>query len=312
MSALLRQINTFLAIILLAIPARATDLTSATDKVINPTCAASGTRCVVGPYDEVYGADYKLAVDDSGNAVAIWTTSSYPYRPPYTSFYNASTGSWSAPVAFTGDGAISPRIGSDAVGNAVAVWVSIDSYGNEALKSAHYTAASRSWTAPVTVRLFVPGTFSAIGELAVSRNGDAVLAIDYSRGGGNLIRYDYATKTWADFPGSGGGGLQKVAIDPQGNVVLGRITSGFDDSSVVRVSYYEAAAGTWRHQEYDMQMDNGITSVGTSGISVSIDRFGHAMAMWQKPLRQFARMARPARYGRRAPPATLLASGHGC
>jgi hypothetical protein len=121
-------------------------------------------------------ADPAVAVSPLGNAVAVWGIwrAGSPKGTALQASSRLAGGSWAPPVSLTAPaaGAGQPKVGMDAVGNAVAVWLESTSSGS-VVKSANLPIAG-SWSKPV--RLSPAGTTAAEPALAVNSLGQAIAA----------------------------------------------------------------------------------------------------------------------------------------
>ena len=120
-----------------------------------------------------------LAVDASGDAVAVWFETNYGV---VANRFTSSTASWSSPVVVqarsTGVVAGSiPSVGVDAKGNAVAAWVQhIGSLPRPHLFAAHLGSAGNMWTAPIDLLADPDATpYTSETQLSVNEKGEAML-----------------------------------------------------------------------------------------------------------------------------------------
>ncbi len=120
----------------------------------------------------VVGAEPQVAVAANGNAVAVWRDATLATGDIFSS--SLASGVWSlAPLNVSssiGTG-ISPRIGVDAVGNAVATWHDLTPLA-EHLYAATLPFGAGAWAAPVDVS-GAPAT-APVSKIAVNASGIAV------------------------------------------------------------------------------------------------------------------------------------------
>ena len=126
----------------------------------------------VGSGDAAYP---KVAVDTSGNAIAVWYqddgTGSYRI---WANRYDTALGTWgTAGVIQSGSGdAESPRVAVDTNGNAVAVWYQDDGTVNYNIWANRFDAASGTWGTAVLIQ---KGTGdAAYPSVAVNPDGNGV------------------------------------------------------------------------------------------------------------------------------------------
>ena len=167
----------------------------------------------------------QVAMDPSGNAIAVWYHWGTPISSVWSNYYEAGVG-WSPPslVEFddTGD-AFEPQVGMDASGNALAIWVYFDGVG--------YSLASNTfvpgtgWGTPVSVESDSTGDV-VTPHVAVNPAGNAVAVWTWD----NRLWYDvwgnsydpgtgWGTETLLEADDQGDAFDAEVAIDPSGNAV---------------------------------------------------------------------------------------------
>ena len=149
-------------------------------------------------------ADPAIAVSPLGNAVAVWDI--WQAKTPKGTALQASSrmagGSWTPAVSLTAPvaGARQPKVGMDALGNAVAIWLESTSAGS-AIRSAKLPVGG-SWSTPV--RLSPAGTTAAAPALAVNSLGQAIVCRVYAEEPYNKSRCQACT-SW--------GGLSRLPQD---------------------------------------------------------------------------------------------------
>lgn len=250
-------------------PASAQNVTQGKDVVLNPFCTGA---CTSG--------DYQLATDRAGNALAIWTKENGRLL---TARLDAATGRWTLPESLGNQTGHDPRIGFDRIGNAVAAWIV---HGNEDCQkiiwSSRYLGAQKSWTRPELVRSFqcYEGAYAPV--LAVSGNGDAFLAVIQRNEAGTIFRFDSATTTWQMYQYTGGGQEHAIAADDSGNAIYtARLVAYVDFIYAIR---FDASTGQWSdYERFDEFIEDGSGfSQFLTEPSLTMDRYGNAMVMWQK------------------------------
>ncbi len=160
--------------------------------------------------------DPRVAIDASGNAIAVWLRAGRVYANHFS-----SASGWGSPlqVGLDADAGASPRIGIDADGNATVVW-----FQSGGLYATHYSA-ELGWQDPLLIEtLAVPLTGAP--ELAVSADGDAVVVwIGLERGAKNLYANVYAPSSGWQEPqrleqGAGPVFSAQLAMDPNGEAIV--------------------------------------------------------------------------------------------
>jgi hypothetical protein len=176
----------------------------------------------------------QVAVNDRGDAVAVWGLSDSTSAIIRAATRDAASTSWQSPqnISLAGQTAREPQVAVDSQGNATAVWLRSNG-GIVVVQAARRAAATGLWEAPVDLS----GDRNARGlQLAVNGRGDAIAAWTRDNGA-DLGMYTIvqarvrpaATATWTaaqdvadqdpmfnDQPA--------LAIDGQGNGVLAWIT----------------------------------------------------------------------------------------
>lgn len=114
----------------------------------------------------------EVAIDSSGNAVAVWMGSdgtNYLIRSSVL-----TSGNWSAVVniSVAGGDATNPEISVDSSGNAVALWTRLDG-SNFILQSSTLTFGGTAWTIPVDLSGI--GQDAVYARVAVDPSGNAIV-----------------------------------------------------------------------------------------------------------------------------------------
>jgi hypothetical protein len=171
----------------------------------------------------------RVAVNASGNAVAVWTESRGSVGSIVSARYSSASGTWTAPVPIESNtqSADRPEVAIDVNGNAQAVWTQkIDASETHASGyTARFDAAAGSWGAPL---LFEQSTESAFAPLVgLDDTGRALIAWEQNAASGifaipiHAVHYTPAAGfgTQMDFAGNGvalavnGGGTGLLAAD---------------------------------------------------------------------------------------------------
>lgn len=106
--------------------------------------------------EEIPGAAHpQLAIDDAGDAIAVWDRGSAIDAVTQAAFMTAG-GSWQAPVDVSpeGDSAFEPQVAFDAQGDALVLWSHFDSYSKgtyEYNAQSAFRPTDGAWQAPVNV-----------------------------------------------------------------------------------------------------------------------------------------------------------------
>lgn len=190
----------------------------------------------------------RLAVDGSGNAVAVWKRYDGNVDIVQSSRLLAGGVSWSTPVNVSPDGiqAATPQVAVDGEGNAVSVW---RSYGVDGtiIQSSRSTDGGASWSTPVQLSVY-PGS-SDNPQVAVDGEGNVAAVWQQSNGSNGIIRFSRSTDggvSWTvptDLSEPGQSAITpEVAVDESGNAVaLWRRSDG--DNDIIQASRSSAISG---------------------------------------------------------------------
>ena len=120
-------------------------------------------------------SDVRVAIDEQGNAMVMWESDGGDGRLRATR-YSAADGQWDPlPTVLSDRGGSFARLEMDGAGDATAVW-----QGAGEILARRYNGQSRQWNARSMV-LSKHGGKAALPELAVNRDGDAVVVWSVAR-----------------------------------------------------------------------------------------------------------------------------------
>lgn len=220
----------------------------------DPTPVTISTSSVAASQQEV-------AMDPSGNTVAVWVENGFVVSKslPYQ-------GSWSPSVTtLSGAGASSPQVVVDSLGNATAVWV------EAGLIKTSSKPFGGSWAGvPVTLS----GALASQGSLTVDGSGN-IVAI-WTEGGVVKSSTKLFGGSWQVTPDTLSGassGMPQVATNS-----LGEVFAVWQESVASVETVYvtmKTMGGSW----------GGLQSISTPGVSsgcpqIAVDSSGNAMAVW--------------------------------
>ncbi len=241
----------------------------------------------------------KVAVDDAGDAVVVWTQKIGAQFSIGMVTRAAGSATFAAPTTLpVFNNSLQPEVATDPAGDAVVVWRSF--IGSASRIEAISRSAGGSFGAPEPV--------SALGSaeepaVAVGAGGDAAIAWHESGGGQFFVAAATRSHTLTSFrqpvrvsPASGVNA--QVAVDPAGNAVV-----------VWRTIPFTVEAAT--HSAADNAVSN-FTAVGllsppgrfATAPRVAFDSAGDAVALWQSGDDDLEANRRPAG-GTFGPPAPL-------
>ncbi len=156
-------------------------------------------------------AGQQVAIDEHGEAVAVWSRTNGTHNFVEASVGRASSSAWQRPVTVSGPGGNveeAPAIGVNGQGAAVASWERLNG-GSEVIEAASGLAASGSWQLPV--QLSESGQEAGDAQVALDSQGNAAAA---------WRRFDGKTSYIAEAAGLDAAGprLNALAIPPLGAV----------------------------------------------------------------------------------------------
>jgi hypothetical protein len=194
----------------------------------NATTGLWGTAMLIETDDSGNAYNFQVAMDASGNAVAVWSQKSGAWYNVYSNRYTAATGLWGTATLIetenSGD-ALGAQVAMDASGNAVAVWYQRDGT-RENIWSNNYTAATGLWGTAVLIEDNNTGA-AYYPQIAMDASGNAVAVWRQSDGIRDNIwsnRYTAATGLWGtaeliEDNNTGSAYYPQFAMDASGNAV---------------------------------------------------------------------------------------------
>jgi hypothetical protein len=221
----------------------------------------------------------QIAIDDSGNAIVIWSQFDGTWGSIYVNTYNAVTG-WGG-VEIIENNSLSasyPQIAFDGLGNAVAVWVQSDGTW-PSIWSNTYTSGA-GWGTAELIETDNAG-FANGPQIAFDGLGNAV-AVWYQTDGTryNIWANSYTSGTgWGtaeliETMNAGTAAVPQIAFDGLGNAVAVWYQSDGTRNNIWANSY---TSGTgWGSTEL-IETDN---AGNTFNPQIAFDGQGHGVAVW--------------------------------
>lgn len=225
----------------------------------------------------------QVALDPAGNAIAIWHRSNGTNTIVQGAFRPAG-GAWQLPaqdLSAPGQNAENPQIAFDSSGNAVAVWSRLD--GSNFIVQAAFRPTGGAWQVPAQ-DLSAVGADGAEPHVALDAAGNAVAVWRRPNGANFIIQAAVrpAGGPWQlpaqDLSAAGQDAfLPRIAVDPAGNAVaVWRRSNG--TNSIVQAAA-RPAGGPWQLPGQDLSA----SGQNANNPQVAVDRFGNAVAVWQRP-----------------------------
>jgi hypothetical protein len=222
----------------------------------------------------------EVAIDQQGNALAIWTRSDgtnhriqAAFRPVGGSFSPAQT------ISDPGQNAFSGKVAFDAQGNALAIWTRSD--GTHLRIQAAFRPAGGSFGAPQTISP-AGGSASQFTEISVDAQGNALVVWD--RSDGTHLRIQAAFR-----PAGGSFGAPQT-ISPNGQNASSRKLVMFDGLGNALVVWGESGGTDGRiHAAFrpaggSFGPPQSISDPGQNAFlsQLVVDAQGNALAVWER------------------------------
>ncbi len=236
----------------------------------------------------------KIAVDEGGNAIAVWDNG----QRIRTATFAAATETWSQPVTLSNpvDFTFDHRVASNAAGDAIAVWSGTrSSNGTTYIALSRYSAATKTWDNA----LELPTKGSQTRAVIDGQGNITVVWAEFLRVTPGYyydeevhelrsVRYDAATATWSSpVVLSGEYAWQpEVAIDGAGNVTL--VWWSWSDGFIESVRW---SSGTGRWSDI-----RRLSSSSAYFPAIVVDTRGDVTAVWHQSTPSNPRALHAARY----------------
>jgi hypothetical protein len=249
-----------------------------------PTTSRSWGTAALLENNNIADADEpQIAIDASGNALAVWSQSDGTCSSIWSNRYTAATGTWgSAELIETGDAgdALGPQIAFDTNGNALAVWMHSDGVRYNTVSN-RYTAGT-GWGTAALIEINDAG-HAWYPQIAIDANGNA-LAVWYQTDGTyrNIWanRYTFGSGWVAsaaeiiETENLGDAAVPQIAFDVNGNALAVWFQSDGTRANIW-ANHYTAVSG-WGTAVL-IETDNTGSAMYPQ---IVIDTNGYAMAVW--------------------------------
>ena len=226
----------------------------------------------------------QIAIDTSGNALAVWTQDDGTENSVFANRYTASNNTWGTAAVIETDNVIGhsagePRIAIGADGNALAVWVQSD--GTRDNIWANRFIAGTGWGTAVLIETNNTGSAGA-PQIALDASGNAIAVWQQSDGTRDNIwanRYTIATG-WGtaaliETDNALNAGAVQIAFDANGNALAVWVQG--DGISNVWANRYIADSG------WGTAVLIETNNTGSAGApQIALDASGNAIAVWQQ------------------------------
>ncbi len=233
-----------------------------------------GTATVIETADGVAYAP-KIAIDDGGDAIAVWVQNNSTYDAVYAAYYTASGPTWGSAAEIGSDATAStePDIAVDGDGNAIAVWSQVPT-GGSAAKIWYNKYSGMNWGTAAQVESESFNSYSPLVDF--DGNGNAM---SVWKNNGNIVSSVYKPATgWSAVQSaesqSGSGSFQQFEFDAGGNAI---VAWGQNSNSVASIwtNRYQDGVGWGTEQLLETDDTNAANSS-----AIAIDTSGSAFAVW--------------------------------
>lgn len=231
----------------------------------------------------------QVAVAANGHTLATWIQNTGPFTRALWASRNLGSG-WSAPAPVAPDNrpTLSPvRVAADASGNVIAVWSQEQASGRYAVRSARMSAATGTWTTPVTLNA-VPTRDAYSPQIGSDGNGNAVVVWHEPNVGVFSNRFDAATATWAGAvaaqpSGAPAGALPSLAVNGAGNAIAVWLQVSPTNGTQYEVwgAHYNASGAAWA-APLKLMTDPAAYALlgGDQQPTVALNANGEAVVVW--------------------------------
>jgi peptidoglycan hydrolase-like protein with peptidoglycan-binding domain len=224
----------------------------------------------------------QVAVDPSGNAIAIWLSD---LSIIYASYYDATSKVWTEPkdISTTSPavaGALNnPEIAINASGNAIVSWTKLKD-SNTIIQAVYYTK-STGWTSGWSSVTTLPNTInknSAYSKVGIDDTGNAIVTWIFSDTTPSILSKKYTKSSGWPSGWSSETTVSDSAVTASNELTMnntGNAIAVWNAGGTIKGRYYSASSG-W---------SSTITSISGSGCSlpsVKMNNNGQAVAAWVK------------------------------
>jgi hypothetical protein len=250
------------------------------------TGAGWGTASLIETDNSGSAFSPQIAIDASGNALAVWGQDDGTENSIFANRYTASNNAWGSAVVIETDNEIGhsandPQIALDASGNAIAVWQQSD--GTRTNVWANRYSVGTGWGTGTLIETDDAGNAYS-PQIAMDANGNALAVWSQFDGAHNNIvanRYVHGTGWGTASPietsAALNAGTPRIAFDLQGNALAVWVQDGATAFYDVWANRYTPGSG-WGTAALIETDDAG--SGGSP--EVAFDVSGNALAVWMQ------------------------------
>lgn len=245
-----------------------------------------GTAVLIETNNSGNALNPQIAIDASGNAIAVWQQFDVPRYNIWANRYTAGVGWGTAALIETDDlgEAIRPQIAFDPSGNALAVWQHSDGILYNIYANRYTAGAGWGTAAPIDgagngiasfpqIAIDASGNAIAVWQQVFSASRFDIVACFYTSGA------DWGTPATIESNNAGSAFTPQIAFDAGGNAIaVWQQSDGTPRTDIWANRYTAGAPGSW-----------GIaTLIETSNLGsalspqIAFDTSGNAIAVWQQ------------------------------
>jgi len=228
-----------------------------------------------------------LAMNPSGQAVAVWRNDSPSGSSILASHYDSLTDAWSVPELLKNQGleVDQPRVAISRFGHAVAVWVQYEASGIS-IWANYYNPVSKSWG--IAQPIVAASLLMSRPQVAINGDGNAIAVWEqYDGGDYNLCSNTYTTGsgwgTAAIIESSAGNAVQgQVALDESGKAVIVWIEDPNNYNYKIKATTFDFASATWGTEATIDPTDTvaDYASYASLEPKIAMDADGNAFVAW--------------------------------
>ncbi|QOT79471.1 hypothetical protein [Cupriavidus basilensis] len=258
--------------------------------------------------DALVASDPDVGVDSNGNGLVVWSeqvASQFVIRARFPT----DAGAAATTLSTAGD-AFLPRVAFDAAGNATVIWMASENNISN-LWASRYTAASRTWSAPLRV---VSSASVATGvstpDLAVDGQGNAI--VTWYQGDGRTNHFDVWAVKYAALSGAWGAPFMvsdgvnsaansHVAVNAAGQGLIAWVQQQGDGTTVsngpqdIYGRSVTTGASAWGPRAMLNAVGGNLYNV-YGQVAVAVDGSGNGLALWVQSTASLSFAIQSARY----------------
>lgn len=223
----------------------------------------------------------QIAVDESGDAIAVWERSNDKVLEIQAAAYHKATNTWSLPndLSRSNLSASNPQLVINGNGDGVVAWVNSGKNLNN-IQATSYTKSIGTWSLPLVISNIKDSAQSP--KIAVDSNGNVVAVWESDQQkiqmvmGATFAKMNgqWSAPTEISELGSSAYSPQ-VVIDSDGDA-LAIWRADINNSSIIRIARFHQSKGSWT-----LPQDISTEQAGSFAPNIGIDKEGNAVAVWE-------------------------------